>query len=76
MAEGKRKNWIKKAVPNARKGVFREKAEAAGKTTREFAAAHAGDKGALGKEARLAQTLMGMKHKRAKLYDHPRSRKD
>lgn len=76
MAEGKRKNWIKKAVPDSRKGVFRKKAEAAGKTTREFASEHSGDSGTLGKEARLAQTLMGMGKKRAKLYDHPRSRKD
>jgi hypothetical protein len=74
MAKGK--NWIKKTVPSNRKGVFRKKAEAAGESTKEFAASHAGDKGTLGKEARLAQTLMGMKHKRAKLYDHPRSRKD
>ncbi len=67
----KKKRWIQKAVPKARHGVFKAKAEAAGKTTREFAAAHAGDSGTLGKEARLAETLMGMHHKksgRAKLY--------
>ncbi|SDD95121.1 hypothetical protein SAMN05216337_1017136 [Bradyrhizobium brasilense] len=69
-----KKNWIKKAVPESRRGVFKKKAEAAGKTTREYAAEHAGDSGTLGKEARLAQTLMGMRKKKsAKLYDHPRS---
>lgn len=76
MADGKRKNWIKKAVPESRRGIFKKKAEAAGKTTREFAAEHSGDSGTLGKEARLAQTLMGMKKKSAKLYDHPRSKRD
>jgi hypothetical protein len=72
----KKKRWIQKAVPKARKGVFKAKAEAAGKTTREYAAEHAGDKGTLGKEARLAETLMGMHHgkkKTAKLYTHPSS---
>lgn len=67
------KNWIKKATEGG-KGVFRKKAEAAGKSTKEFAAEHAGDSGKLGKEARLAQTLMGMS-KRKKMYDHPRSKK-
>lgn len=76
MADAPKKNWVKKAVPESRRGVFKKKAEAAGETTKAFAAKHAGDKGTLGKEARLAETLMGMKHKRAKLYDHPRSRKD
>lgn len=76
MAEPKKKNWIKKAVPQERRGVFKAKAQAAGKTTRAFASEHAGDSGTLGKEARLAENLMGMRHKRAKIYDHPRSRKD
>lgn len=72
-----KKKWIQKAVPKARRGLFKAKAEAAGKTTREFAAEHADDKGTLGKEARLAQTLMGMhKSRRNTMYDHPRSRKD
>lgn len=53
------KKWISGATTNAH-GQFRKKAEAAGKTTREFAAEHAGDPGKLGKQARLAETLMGM----------------
>jgi hypothetical protein len=72
----KPKKWIQKAVPESRKGVFKKKAEAAGKTTREFAAEHAGDKGTLGKEARLAQTLMREnpgKERRKRLYKHPTS---
>jgi hypothetical protein len=59
----KPKKWIKKAVAGG-KGVFSSKAEKAGKTTKEFAAEHSGDAGTLGKEARLAKTLMGMGHKR------------
>ena len=56
--------WIKKAVSGAH-GQFKAKAEAAGKSTREFAAEHAGDSGKTGKQARLAETLMGM-HSKAK----------
>lgn len=59
-----KKKWIKGAIKPENKGLFKEKAEHAGKTTREFAAEHAGDSGTLGKEARLARTLMGMRHKR------------
>lgn len=58
--------WIKGAV--GKPGTFRKKAEAAGKTTREFAAEKADAPGKLGKEARLAQTLMS-------LYKHPTSRR-
>lgn len=74
----KNKNWIKQAVPKARRGVFKAKAEAAGQSTAAFAKKHDGDKGTLGKQARLAETLIGMgaKKKAAKLYDHPRSRRD
>jgi hypothetical protein len=68
---GKRKGWIKSAIKHP--GAFKAKAEAAGESTRAFAAAHAGDKGKTGAQARLAQTLMGMHHK--KLYDHPSSNK-
>lgn len=66
-----KKSWIKKAVPKANKGVFKAKAEAAGKTTAEYAKEKESASGALGKEARLAENLMGMSHKkskRAKLY--------
>lgn len=64
-----KKKWIAKAVSEG-KGAFRAKAEHAGKTTREFAEEKKDAPGKLGKEARLAGTLMGMRHKRAaKLYD-------
>ena len=52
--------WIKGATPESTKGTFRKKAEAAGKTTKEFAAEKADAPGKLGKEARLAETLMSM----------------
>lgn len=69
-----KKNWIKQAVRPARRGVFKAKAEAAGETTKEYAAEKSDAPGALGKEARLAQTLMGMGHKKkSKLYTHPSS---
>lgn len=57
----KRKNWIHSAVSGG-KGAFSSKAKAAGKTTKEFAAEKADAPGKLGKEARLASTLMGMHH--------------
>ena len=72
--EPKKKNWIKKAVPKERRGVFKAKAEAAGETTKEYASEKASAPGELGREARLATNLMGMSHKRKKkspLYDHP-----
>ncbi len=59
MAE--KKKWIKGATANAH-GQFRRKAEAAGETTREFAKEKEGAPGKLGKQARLAETLMGMPH--------------
>lgn len=59
MAEKKKKKWIKAAVAEG-KGAFKAKAEAAKKTTKEFAAEKASAPGKLGKEARLAETLMGM----------------
>lgn len=54
------KRWIKKATPEDSKGKFAAKAKAAGKTTKQFAAAKADAPGTLGKEARLAETLMSM----------------
>lgn len=56
------KKWIKGAINPEKKGVFRSKAEAAGKTTREFASEHSGDSGVTGEQARLAQNLMSMHH--------------
>jgi hypothetical protein len=58
------RNWIKGAVEGG-KGNFRKKAQAAGKTTKEFAAEKANAPGKLGKEARLASTLMGMNKSRS-----------
>jgi hypothetical protein len=57
--EKKPKRWITKAAAGAH-GQFRKKAEAAGETTREYAREKASAPGKLGKEARLAKTLMGM----------------
>lgn len=72
-----KKNWVKKAVKPENRGKFKAKAEAAGKSTAEFAKEKKDAPGTLGKEARLASTLMGMSHKRKKkhetIYDHPRS---
>lgn len=53
--------WIGKATANSH-GQFAAKAKAAGKTTREYASEKSGASGTLGKQARLAQTLMGMHH--------------
>lgn len=53
------KKWIKKATSEAH-GQFREKAEKAGKSTKEFAKEHKGDSDKTGKQARLAETLMSM----------------
>ena len=55
------KKWVAGATSNAH-GQFRKKAEAAGKTTREYAEEKKDAPGVLGKEARLASTLMGMHH--------------
>lgn len=46
-----------------RPGALTRKAKKAGMSTRGYAAKHAGDPGRTGKQARLAQTLIGM-HKR------------
>lgn len=71
MSEGKKKRkWIKGATENAH-GQFKAKAEAAGKSTSEFAREHEDAPGKLGKQARLAETLMKMhshKERRKKLY--------
>lgn len=63
----KKRKWMKSAVPEDRKGVFKEKAEKAGMSTSAFASKHAGDKGTLGKEARLAQTFAKMRPNMGKL---------
>lgn len=58
----KSKNFIKKAIGNNR-GVFKAKAQAAGKSTAEYATEKSKAPGVLGKEARLAKTLMSIKKK-------------
>jgi len=57
------KNWIKDAVGD-NKGKFSAKAKKAGKSTAEYASEKADASGALGKEARLAQTLSKMRKKK------------
>ena len=52
-------DWIQAATKGAH-GQFAAKAKASGKSTAVYAAEHAGDSGKLGKQARLARTLMGM----------------
>ena len=72
------KKWIAGATKGAH-GQFRKKAEEAGESTREFAEEKKDAPGKLGKEARLASTLMAMHHDKKKsrreaLYTHPRSK--
>ena len=69
--------WIKKATSGAH-GQFRARAERAGESTSQFAREHESDSGLIGRQARLALTLMGMHHKPKKkatevLYTHPKS---
>lgn len=78
MAEKKKKKlWIQGAVPKAHEGKFTAKADRAGKSVADYAAEKKDAPGALGKEARLAQTFEGMAHKkkRSLLHDHPRSQR-
>ena len=73
------KKWIQAAVPESHKGVFKKKAQAAGKTSKEFAEEHKHDSGKLGAQARFAENVMGLnkgKKKKSPLYDHPRSKKE
>lgn len=56
--------WIKKVTENAH-GQFANKAKKSGESTKEFAIEHEHDKSKLGKQARLALTLMSM-HKNKK----------
>lgn len=52
------KNWIAGAIKKP--GAFKAKAKAAGESTAAYAAEKAKAPGKLGKQARLAQTLMKM----------------
>ena len=69
MADKPKNKWIKKAVPESHKGKFREKAERADMSTAAYAKKEEHAPGALGKEARLAETFAGMRKKRSPLYD-------
>jgi hypothetical protein len=70
------KNWIKKGA-SEHPGLFAEKAERAGESTKEYAREkkHAGGK--LGKEANFALNAMKAGKKRKhRLYDNPKSHPD
>ena len=68
-----KRKWIQSATANAH-GQFREKAERAGESTRQYADEHKSDGGKTGKQARLALALMGM-HKKAPKKKAPTSAK-
>lgn len=55
----KKGGWIKGAIKHP--GAFTAKAKKAGKSVGEFAKEKASAPGTLGKQARLAQTLRGLK---------------
>ena len=65
------KNWVQKATSNAH-GQFRKKAQEHGESTAEYARQEEHAPGKLGKEARLAENLMGLNHKRKKKPSHAR----
>ena len=75
MAETSKKKWVKKATANAH-GQFRRKAEAAGESTRAFAQEHEHSPGRLGRQAGLADNLMGLPHakKKSDIYAKSRSK--
>jgi hypothetical protein len=62
-------NWIKQAT-SKHKGLFGKKAKAAGKSTHAYAEAKQNAPGKLGKEARLALTLGGLRHRVGKGHAH------
>ena len=57
------KSWIKKAI--TKPGSFSADAKRHGKTTAEFAEEKQDASGTLGKRARLAETLMGLRRKKS-----------
>ena len=59
MSEKKPKKWIKAATENAH-GQFKAKAEKAGESTQAYAREEEHAPGKLGKQARLAESLMSM----------------
>lgn len=70
MAEKPKRKWISKAINPAHEGQFSAKAKAAGMSTHEYAEKHKHDGDHVGKQARLALTLMSMHHGKPK---HERS---
>lgn len=68
MADKPKRKWVQGATENAH-GQFRRRAEAAGETTRQFAKEKDGAPGLLGKQARLAETLIGLPHAKKRLRD-------
>ena len=58
--------WMQKAAASIKKrgtkGVFSRAAKAHGESTHEYAEEHKGDKGTLGKRARLALAFIKVKH--------------
>lgn len=59
------KHWIDNATSNSH-GQFAAKAKSAGMSTAAFAKKEDGAPGKLGKQARLAETLMGLHKKKKK----------
>lgn len=59
------KNWIAGATANAH-GQFRAKAEKAGMSTAAYARKEEDASGKTGKQARLAETLMGLRKGKSK----------
>lgn len=57
-------NWMAGAVKPSHKGLFRKKAERAGMSTSTFARKESGASGALGREARLAETFAKFRPKK------------
>lgn len=57
-----KKKWVKGVTEHMHKGLFKEKAEKAGESTGAYAREEEHAPGKLGKEARLAESLMAMHH--------------
>lgn len=58
------KKWIQKAI--RRPGALTRKAKAAGQTPTQYAQAHKGAKGRIGKQSRLALTLGKLRRRKKK----------
>lgn len=62
-------NWIAAGAVK-RPGAFKAKAQAAGKSTAEYAREKSSAPGRLGRQARLAETFAKMRKKKGGLKDH------